>query len=184
MPNCRWQEQIPEAVGSWRKMQGEGWSRGLVKRVSRDFIRKYFLSWLTGRQLEDKTGGEQLQPVTVNVKLSYKGLMMRQRGRGKIKAGSYFWGSKAGEDGSLQRVWVSGIRVNTGRTKRWHRVGTKFSSRLEGVEENHLFLCFWWRKRKKNIEGEGSWAGSVFCPGPSENVGRDKESIFRQAFES
>lgn len=57
----------------------------MVKQVSRDFIRKYFLSRLAGRQLEEKTGGE-LQPVTVNVKLNYKGIMMRQRGRGKIES--------------------------------------------------------------------------------------------------
>lgn len=34
--------------------------------------------------MEEKTGGE-LQPGTVNVKLNYRGIMMRPRGRGKMK---------------------------------------------------------------------------------------------------
>lgn len=34
--------------------------------------------------MEEKTGGE-LQPGTVNVKLNYRGIMVRQRGRGKMK---------------------------------------------------------------------------------------------------
>lgn len=51
-----------------------------------------------------KAVGGELQPVTVNIKLNYRGIMMRQKGRGKMKTSSYSSGSKAGEDGSLQRV--------------------------------------------------------------------------------
>lgn len=48
--------------------------------------------------------GGELQPVTVNVKLNYRGIMMRQRRGGKMKTSSYSSRSKAGEDGSLQRL--------------------------------------------------------------------------------
>lgn len=53
--------------------------------LKQEFYQEIFPQ-LIGRKA---VGGENWSPVTVNVKLNYKGIMMRQRERGKMKASSY-----------------------------------------------------------------------------------------------
>lgn len=88
--------------------------------------------------------------------------MMGHRGRWKMKVPI--------PEGAGQGGWnpAEGVRVrnrvSTGKIKQGHRVRTKFSSRLKRVNQNHLFLCFWWRKRRKNRRwGKLRWFSILLC---------------------
>lgn len=175
MPNCRWQEQVPE--GSWLMEENAG------RRLELRFAKAGILSGnISSADWQEGSWRRKLEPVTVNVKLNYRGIMMRQRGRGKMKASLYSSGSKAGEDGNLQRVWKSGIRVKDPKKSAQGR--DKVQQQVERcrseLEESCIFVCFCWRKRRKQKmrEAEVAQYFVLFLQGM---WGRDKESIFRQS---